>query len=80
MVLETKKVTHGTLSIPRLRVEGNSKQNTHELVTGVPELEVRRRGRELVDELVDCGRKARVFVTLQVRLQVILRITLVDLS
>jgi len=39
---------------------------THELITGVPELEIRRRGCQFVDELVDCGGEPRVFVTLQI--------------
>ena len=52
---------------------------THEVVTGVPELEVGHCGRELVDEQVDCSPKARVFVMLQVFFWIILRKSLVEL-
>jgi hypothetical protein len=49
------------------------------LITGIPELEIRRGRCQLVYELVDGGGEPRVFITLQVGLQVVLRKTLVDL-
>lgn len=52
---------------------------TDKLVTRVPKLEVRRRRGELVDELRDRVTQPCVFVALQVRLEVFLRVTLVDL-
>jgi hypothetical protein len=49
------------------------------LITGISELEIRRGRRELVYKLIDSSGEPRIFITLQIGLQVILRKALVDL-
>ena len=63
-----------------ISIGGNAvKDRTHELITGISELEIRRGRCELVYKLVDSSGEPRMFITLQIGLQVILCETLVDL-
>jgi hypothetical protein len=50
------------------------------LIARVAELEIRRRGRKLVDEAVDHIAQSSVFISLQVGLQVVFREAFVDLG
>ena len=70
----------GSSSVITVRVVPRSRGNeTHQLIACVPKLEISSRRCELINKLVDCAAKPRMFVSLEVCLQIILSETFVDL-